>query len=239
VTFEVQDVPAIARVAHAHGAAVVLDNTWGTPLRFRSFAHGVDVSVHAATKAISGHSDVLIGVVVCNEATHARVKATWTDLGMSAGPDDCYAALRGLRTLSVRLERQEASALRIAQWLRAQPEVAEVIHPPLPGSRGHALWRRDFSGGSGLFALILRPGPRAAVAAMLDGLERFGMGYSWGGFESLVMVYDPVRVLRALAPWAPGGPHLRLSIGLEDVDELIADLRLGLDRYRDAGDASA
>lgn len=235
ISFEVQDIPAIARVAHARGARVLMDNTWGTPLFFKSFAHGVDVSIQAGTKYLAGHSDLLVGLVVCNEATAGAVQLTWRNLGVTAGPDDCAATLRGMRTLAVRLERADASARRIGEWLRAQPEVREVVHPALPGSPGHELWRRDFRGAAGLFGFELLPGPRAAVAAMLDGMRLFGMGYSWGGFESLIMFYPPDRIPRTATRWRHAGPWLRLHVGLEDPDDLIADLRAGLDRYRAAG----
>jgi cystathionine beta-lyase len=169
----VQDVPAIAAVAHRKGATVLMDNTWGTPLGFPSFARGVDVSVHAATKYIGGHSDVLNGLIVCNETTYPLVCRLWTDMGVSASSDDCFLALRGLRTLAVRLQRHTQTALTIARWLRGRAEVDEVIFPALPGSRGHALWKRDFSGACGLFGVILQPAEKARVDAMLDGMRVF------------------------------------------------------------------
>ena len=229
LTFEVQDVPAICRVARAHGAWTVLDNTWATPLNFRAFDHGVDVSVHAATKYIGGHSDVLLGAIVANEATYAPLFRLWTDMGVTASTDDCFLGLRGLRTLAARLDRQQASAIRIAQWLREQPQVKEVLYPALPGARGHELWKRDFKGASSLFGVILQPASEERVAAMLDGMEIFAMGWSWGGFESLVIPTFPERT-RSVTPWSPGGPCLRLAIGLEDADDLIADLADGLAR---------
>jgi cystathionine beta-lyase len=195
LTFCVQDLPAIAEVAHRRGALVVTDNSWATPLGFRSFDHGADVSVHAATKYIGGHSDVLLG----------------------------------LRTLPVRLARHVASATTVAQWLRTRPEVREVIYPALPGSRGHDLWKRDFCGASGLFGVVLQPVAKARVDAMLDGMRLFGMGWSWGGFESLIIPVYPERVQTATR-WDAGGPCLRLAIGLEDPDDLIADLANGLAR---------
>lgn len=231
LTFEVQDVPAIAEVAHRHGAHVVMDNSWATPFHFASFAHGVDVSVHAATKYIGGHSDVLLGLVLVNERTHAPVHRLWTDLGVTASTDDCFLALRGLRTLPTRLARHQQSALAVATWLAAQPEVAEVIYPALPGARGHDLWRRDFTGATGLFAVVLQPVAKARVDAMLNGLELFGMGWSWGGFESLAIPIWPERV-RTATRWDAPGPCLRLHIGLEDPDDLIADLAAGLARLR-------
>ncbi|MFO1414369.1 MAG: cystathionine beta-lyase [Burkholderiales bacterium] len=226
LTFEVQDVPAIAAAAHAVGAAVVMDNTWATPLFFRAFDHGVDVSVHAATKYIGGHSDVLLGLVVANAATWPKLHRMWTDMGVTPSGDDCFLALRGLRTLAVRLAHQQAAGLRIAQWLRERPEVKEVLHPGLPGARGHELWRRDFLGASSLFGVILHPVAHEKVAAMLDSLAIFSMGWSWGGYESLVIPTWPERV-RTATTWTPGGPCLRFAIGLEDPDDLVADLAAG------------
>jgi cystathionine beta-lyase len=229
LTFEVQDVPAIAAVAHARGALVVLDNTWATPLFFRAFDHGVDVAVHAATKYIGGHSDVLLGLVVASAATFPALHRLWTDMGVTASSDDCFLGLRGLRTLAARLERQQASGLRIAQWLRGRPEVKEVLHPGLPGARGHDLWKRDFRGASSLFGVILQPASDERVAAMLDGMQLFSLGWSWGGFESLVIPTWPERS-RTATTWNPGGPCIRLAVGLEDADDLIADLEAGLAR---------
>ena len=231
LTFEVQDIPAIAEVAHRRGALVVMDNSWATPFHFASFAHGVDVSVHAATKYIGGHSDVLLGLILVNERTHAPIHRLWTDMGVTASADDCFLALRGLRTLPTRLARHQESALAVAAWLAAQHEVAEVIHPALPGSRGHELWKRDFTGATGLFAVVLQPVAKARVDAMLNGLALFGMGWSWGGFESLAVPIWPERV-RTATRWEAPGPCLRLHIGLEDPDDLIADLAVGLARLR-------
>jgi cystathionine beta-lyase len=229
LTFEVQDVRAIADAAHARNARVVIDNTWATPLYFRAFDHGVDVSVHAATKYIGGHSDVLLGAIVCNEASYPALHRLWTDMGVTASSDDCFLGLRGLRTLSVRLAQQQASALRIAHWLRERPEVAEVLYPALPGARGHELWKRDFKGASSLFGVILQPVAQERVAAMLDGLELFSMGFSWGGFESLVIPTAPERS-RTATTWQTAGPCLRLAIGLEDPEDLIDDLAAGFAR---------
>ncbi len=231
LTFEVQDIPAIAAAAHAHGARVVLDNTWATPLGFRAFDHGVDVSVHAATKYIGGHSDVLLGLVVANAQTFGPLQRAWTDLGVTASPDDAFLALRGLRTLHVRLGRHEQSALEIAAWLAKRPEVNEVLHPALPGARGHALWQRDFRAACGLFGVILEPVASERVAAMLDHMRYFKMGWSWGGFESLIIPTAPER-LRTATRWEAPGPCLRLHVGLEDVRDLIADLEEGLARLR-------
>jgi len=229
LTFEVQDVPAICSAARAHGAWTVLDNTWATPLYFRAFDHGVDVSVHAATKYIGGHSDVLLGAIVASEAAYAPLFRLWTDMGITASTDDCFLGLRGMRTLAARLDRQQASTMRIAEWLRAQPQIKEVLYPALPGARGHELWKRDFRGASSLFGVILQPVEEPHVDAMLNGMELFSMGWSWGGFESLVIPTFPERT-RSMTTWSPGGPCLRLSIGLEDADDLIADLSEGLAR---------
>jgi cystathionine beta-lyase len=230
LAFDVQDVPAIAAVAHRHGARVVLDNSWATPLGFRSFDHGVDVSVHAATKYIGGHSDVLSGLIVCNEATSAAIHRVWTDIGVTASSDDCFLALRGLRTLPIRLARHQASATRIATWLAARPEVAEVLYPALPGARGHELWKRDFLLASGLFTVVLAPGPtREGIARMLDGLRLFSMGWSWGGYESLIIPVD-LDKLRTASRFGAVGPCLRIAVGLDDPDDLIADLADGLRR---------
>jgi cysteine-S-conjugate beta-lyase len=229
LTFEVQDIPAIVAVAHAHGAKVVLDNTWATPLGFRAFDQGVDVSVHAATKYIGGHSDVLLGVIVASEATHPALHRIWTDMGIAASSDDCFLGLRGLRTLATRLAHHQASALRIANWLQARPEVAEVLYPALPGARGHELWKRDFTAASGLFGVVLRPVAHERIAAMLNGMRLFGMGWSWGGFESLIIPTYPERT-RSVTRWQAAGPSLRLHIGLEDADDLIDDLADGFAR---------
>ncbi len=229
LTFEVQDIRAIAKVAHRRGALVIADNSWATPFFFRSFDHGVDVAVHAATKYIGGHSDVLLGLIIANEATHERLHRLWTDMGVTASADDCFLGLRGLRTLPTRLARHQASATAIARWLHARPEVKEVIYPALPGSRGHELWQRDFTGASGLFSIVLQPVAKARIDAMLDGMRLFAMGWSWGGFESLIIPIYPERA-RTATHWDAGGPCLRLAIGLEDPEDLIADLADGFAR---------
>jgi cystathionine beta-lyase len=233
-TFEVQDVPGIAAAAHARDCTVILDNTWASPLFFRPFEHGVDVSIQAATKYVSGHSDVMLGAVTTTEETHVVVRKTAQALGATVGPDDLYLGLRGLRTLDVRLRRHMETGLALARWLADRPEVERVLHPGLEGDPGHALWRRDFLGASGLFGMILRPAPPAAYDAFLDGLELFGMGSSWGGFESLIVPSDP-SAWRTATVWNPAGPLLRLHIGLEDPDDLIADLEAGFARLRAAG----
>ncbi|HCL62151.1 MAG TPA: cystathionine beta-lyase [Rhizobiales bacterium] len=228
-TFEVQDVPAIVKAAHAAGAVVILDNTWATPLYFKPFAHGVDVSIQAATKYIVGHADAMLGAITATEEASRAVEKAHEDLGLCPGPEDVYLGLRGLRSLGVRLERHQRSGLEMAHWLAGRPEVARVLHPALPSDPGHALWKRDFTGASGLFSIILKPCTRGAVAAMLDGLALFGMGYSWGGFESLILPFDPADY-RTTTTWQAEGPALRLHIGLEDVEDLKTDLEAGFAR---------
>ncbi len=234
LTFEVQDVPAIAREAHKLGARVLMDNTWGTPLFFPSFARGVDVSIHAGTKYIAGHSDLLLGAVITNEETFLPVRSMAADLGHCAGPDDAYMALRGLRTLSVRLERHQRNGLKVALWLQGRPEVQRVLYPALPEDPGHALWQRDFLGATSLFGMVLKPAAKRAVFAMIDALDLFGIGASWGGFESLIQFVRPER-LRSATRWSEEGPTLRLHIGLEDPEDLIADLERGFAALRQAG----
>jgi cysteine-S-conjugate beta-lyase len=232
-TFEVQDIPAIAEAAHKRGAVVIMDNTWATPLYFKPFSHGVDVSIHAATKYIVGHADAMLGAITTNKATRAAVARTHDELGLCPGPEDVYLGLRGLRSLSVRLARHQASGLEMAEWLAGRPEVTQVIHPARPGDPGHALWQRDFTGASGLFSIVLKPCSQAGLAAMLDGLTLFGMGYSWGGYESLILPFDP-RSYRSATTWQVEGPALRLHIGLEDVEDLKADLDAGFARLTKA-----
>jgi cystathionine beta-lyase len=228
LTFEVQDVPAIARAARAHGAVVMLDNTWATPLGFRAFEHGADVEIQAGTKFLAGHSDLLVGAITTrDEALFRTVKDGAAAFGDCVAPDVCYETLRGLRTLEVRLHRQEQAALAVARWLAGRPEVARVLHPGLPGDPGHALWRRDFQGSSSLFGVLLRTTSRPAVAAMVEGLSLFSIGASFGGFESLII---PARPVRTVQPWREPGFLLRLHVGLEAVDDLIADLEAGLAR---------
>jgi cysteine-S-conjugate beta-lyase len=228
-SFEVQDIPAIAAAAHAAGAVVILDNTWATPLYFKSFAHGADVSIQAATKYIVGHADAMLGAITATEQASRAVERAHEDLGLCPGPEDVYLGLRGLRSLGVRLERHQKSALELARWLAGRPEVARVLHPVLPDDPGHALWKRDFTGASGLFSIVLKPVPREKLAAMLDGLSLFGMGYSWGGFESLILPFDP-SAYRTATKWTAEGPALRLHVGLEDVEDLKADLEAGFTR---------
>jgi cystathionine beta-lyase len=229
-TFDMQDIPAIAKVAHRHGAVVVIDNTWATPLFFKPFEHGVDVSVHAGTKYIVGHSDAMMGVITTNRESWNTVREYVFATGQHAGPDDVYLAQRGLRTMAVRLERHQRSGLAIADWLASRPEVAQVLHPGLPSAPGHALWRRDFTGASGLFSVVLKPGyGRDAFRAFIDDLKLFRLGFSWGGFESLVMPFDP-KEERPTAAWPYAGQAFRLHVGLEAKEDLIADLEAAFRR---------
>lgn len=237
LTFEMQDVPAIAAAARKAGVTTIMDNTWATPLLFRPLAHGVDVALLSATKYIGGHSDLMMGILTANETAFPALRRSADDLGTCAGPDDCYLALRGLRTLSVRLQRHQENGLALATWLQQRPEVARVLHPGLPGDPGHELWKRDFRGASGLFSIELKPVSDAAVAAMLDGLELFGMGYSWGGFESLALPSDP-RPIRTAVPWTAPGPVIRFHAGLENVADLIADLEASFTRLNAAAGRS-
>jgi cystathionine beta-lyase len=233
-TFEVQDIPAIAKAAHEAGAVVIMDNTWATPLYFKPFTHGVDVSIQAATKYIVGHADAMLGAITASEKTARAVEKAHEDLGLCPGPEDAYLGLRGLRTLAVRLARHQQSALELARWLEARPEVDRVLHPALPSDPGHALWSRDFTGASGLFAFTLKPTSHASLAAMLDGFSLFGMGYSWGGFESLILPFDP-RDYRTATKWQVAGPAIRLHVGLEDVEDLKADLEAGFAKLASHG----
>jgi cysteine-S-conjugate beta-lyase len=226
LTFEMQDTAAIAKVAHDKGAMVLMDNTWATPLYFRPLEHGVDLAIQAGTKYIGGHSDVMLGAVSANATSVARLKNAVRYTGQCEGPDDTYLGLRGLRTLAVRLERHYQSGLAIARWLEERPEVLRMLHPALPSHPGHAIWRRDFSGACGLFSMVLKPVSQKAYFAFLDTLELFGIGASWGGYESLAIPFD-CAPLRTATRWQPGGPTVRFHIGLEAVEDLIADLERG------------
>ena len=228
-SFEMQDIPAISAIAREKNACVIMDNTWATPLLFPPHARGVDIAVEAGTKYLSGGSDLLLGLTSANAEYWPRVRATFDHFAPCAGPEDMFLALRGLRTMALRLREHGRQGLEMARWLQARPEVLRVLHPGLPEDPGHAIWQRDFSGASGLFGVILKPVSEAGLAAMLDGLELFGMGFSWGGFESLVIPFDCAGY-RTATTWAPGGPALRFHIGLEDVADLKADLEAGFSR---------
>ena len=231
-TFEVQDIPAIAKIANANGVKILMDNTWASPLYFKPFEHGVDVSIQAATKYIVGYSDVMLGTVTATKEFWPELRESAGDMGQCAGPDDLYLAQRGFRSLAVRLRQHQSNALMIAEWLQTRPEVMQVIYPALPGSPGHEIWKRDFLGASGLFAFELKPCTEKAIEAMLDGMRIFGMGYSWGGYESL-LIPENVRKIRTAVPWRFEGPLLRIHIGLEDVEDLKDDLKYGLERLQD------
>jgi cysteine-S-conjugate beta-lyase len=232
-SFEMPDIPAIAAVAHARGALVIDDNTWATPLFRRALEQGVDISIQAATKYIGGHSDIMFGTISANAKAWPALAETIRLLGVCAGPDDVFLALRGLRTLAVRLAHHQQAAIEMAQWLAARPEVAKVLHPALPDDPGHAIWKRDFNGSSGLFSVVLKPASQKAVDALLDTVTLFGMGYSWGGYESLIIPFDCAEY-RTATTWAPGGPTLRLHIGLESVGDLKTDLDRGFAAFKAA-----
>jgi cystathionine beta-lyase len=234
LTFEVQDVPAIAEAARRRSVTVIMDNTWGTPLYFKPFAHGVDVSVQAATKYIVGHADAMLGTVTSTREAWPRLRSSTHELGQTAGPDDIYLGTRGFRTLAVRLRQHWESGIALAEWIVRQPEVERVLHPALPGDPGHALWKRDFTGACGLFGVVLKEGVTdRALCAMIDGMELYGIGASWGAFESLMMPFDPGES-RSATRWPHRGPCFRVHAGLENVEDLIADLEAGFKRLRRA-----
>jgi cysteine-S-conjugate beta-lyase len=226
LSFEMQDVAAIAKAAHANGTLVMMDNTWATPLYFRPLDHGVDLVIQAGTKYIGGHSDIMLGAVSANAATVAELKNTVRLTGLCEGPDDVYLGLRGLRTLGIRLDRHYQSGVAVARWLESRREVLRMLHPALPSHPGHALWKRDFTGASGLFSMVLKPVPKKAYHAFVNTLELFGIGASWGGYESLAIPFD-CTPLRTATRWEPGGPTVRFHIGLEAVEDLTADLERG------------
>ncbi|MBV8503202.1 MAG: cystathionine beta-lyase, partial [Paucibacter sp.] len=235
LSFEVQDVPAIAAVAHRHGALVVADSTWATPLGWRSFELGIDVSLHAATKYIVGHSDVMMGVILCNAATYPGLRRFHCEMGLTVSSDDAYLALRGLRTLAARLAMHGQHARAVAQWLQVQPEVDTVLYPPLASSPGHDLWQRDFlpQYACGLLCVQFKVGiSKAQVDALVDATCLFGIGYSWGGYESLILPVNPSRLRAVTAERWAGKAMVRLHIGLEDPADLIADLEQGFDVLR-------
>ncbi|MFT6509828.1 MAG: cystathionine beta-lyase [Parvibaculaceae bacterium] len=228
-TFEIQDLPAISAAAHAAGAIVIFDNTWASPYYLNPFKLGVDVSLQAATKYIVGHSDALLGAITSNEKTYARTLRGHGAMGMSVGPDDVYLAQRGLRTLAVRMKQHMQTGIGLATWLETRPEVERVIHPALPSHPEHDIWKRDFTGASGLFGVVLKPVSDKSLGHMLDNLKLFGMGFSWGGFESLIIPAHPEKA-RTATRWAENGPLLRIHAGLEDINDLQADLAAGLER---------
>src|SRR3954466_1986187 len=225
-SFEMPDIRAIAAAAHEHGALVIDDNTWATPLFHRSLDQGVDISIQAATKYIGGHSDIMFGTISANTKAWPLVADAVQLLGVCAGPDDVFLALRGLRTLAVRLSQHYRSGLEMARWLAKRPEVVRVLHPALESDPGHAIWKRDFTGASGLFSIVLKPMPEKAAHAFINALTLFGIGASWGGFESLAIPFD-CAAFRTATKWEPGGPTIRFHIGLEDIDDLTADLERG------------
>ena len=227
LSFEMQDIPAIARVAHAHNIPVLADTTWGTPYFYRSFDSGVDVSIHAGTKYIVGHSDVMLGMIVTNEKYWLPLRRTVAEYGYCSSADDCYLALRGFRTIGVRMKQQMANAITVARWLQTRAEVKRVLYPALESDPGYALWKRDFEGAASLFAFVLNPVDKQQVAAFVDALKLFGIGSSWGGYESLVTAPN-IAPLRTATRWPADGPVIRFHIGLEDPDDLIADVEQAL-----------
>lgn len=231
ITMEVQDVPAISKVAHAHDCIVMLDNTWGAGINFKPFDYGVDVSIQAATKYIVGHSDVMLGTATAVDKYWPQLRDYSYLMGQCTSPDDLYLALRGIRTIGVRLKQHQQSALKVANWLKERPEVAKILHPAFESCPGHEFFKRDFNGANGLFSFTLNCGNREALTAFLDGLHHFKMGYSWGGFESLILGITNVNAIRSATHFDCEFPLIRLHIGLEDVDDLIEDLSAGFDRF--------
>ena len=234
LTFEMQDIPAIAAAAHDRGVKVMLDNTWASPILYRPFDMGVDVSVQAGTKYIVGHSDVMMGTITtATEDDLLTIKKQVLISGDAIGPDDCYLAQRGLRTLAVRMKQHHTSGLKVANWLQTRSEITRVLHPALPDHPGHEIWKRDFSGACGLFSFVMQPVEKKQLANMVDNMDLFGMGFSWGGFESLILPSDPTKI-RTATKWEDDGQLIRLHVGLEDPDDLIADLEAGFERLKTA-----
>jgi cystathionine beta-lyase len=226
LSMEVQDVPGICSVARQRGVVTMLDNTWATPLFFRAIAAGVDVTIMAATKYVGGHADVMLGSVTTTEAYYHRIQVAAWDLGVAVSPDDCFLASRGLRTMAIRLRQHEEGAMKVARWLKARPDVGLVLHPALPDCPGHEHWQRDFRGSSGLFSFELKADTPGYRDAFVDALQLFGIGYSWGGYESLVLPVDPHRTVGE----PPARNLVRLHVGLEDPDDLIDDLAAAFDQ---------
>ena len=233
LTMEVQDVPAIAEIAHQHDCIVILDNTWGAGVNFQPFDYGVDISVQAATKYIVGHSDVMLGTATATEKYWPQLREHSYVMGQCTSPDDLYLAMRGIRTLSVRLKQHQASALKVVKWLSTRDEVDVILHPAVDSCPGHEFFKRDFTGSNGLFSFVLNKGNSSALTAFLDGMDHFKMGYSWGGFESLILGVSNVKHMRTATQWAYEFPLIRLHIGLEDVDDLIDDLAKGFERFNE------
>ena len=231
ITMEVQDVRAIAKVAHQHDCIVMLDNTWGAGINFNPYQYGVDVSIQAATKYIVGHSDVMLGTATATEKYWPQLRDNSYLMGQCTSPDDLYLALRGIRTMGVRLKQHQQSAIKVAKWLETRPEVETILHPAFESCPGHEFFKRDFTGSNGLFSFVLNKGNKAALNALLDGMSHFKMGYSWGGFESLILGISNVQSLRSVTRWQYDYPLIRLHIGLEDVNDLIEDLEKGFDRF--------
>lgn len=231
LTFEMQDLPAIARAAHERDITVIVDNSWASPLFHNPLKLGADMVMHAGTKMFVGHSDVMVGTVSANAKLWTKLKRTHRILGVTISPDDAYLTLRGMRTLGLRMKHHHAQSLAFARWLAEQPEVEEVYHPALPSSPDHAIYARDFTGAGSLFAMRLRQRTRDATAAMVNGMELFGMGYSWGGYESLCLPFNPSNI-RTAVPWTAEGQMFRLHVGLEDIEDLKADMAAGFERYR-------
>lgn len=232
MTLEMQDVPALAAIAHAHNAVLLADNTWATPLHFKPFEKGVDVSIHSTTKYVSGHSDLIMGHITTQSKDHyLKIKKIFDVTGPAPAPDNCFLALRGLRTMQLRVNQQMENALKVAQWLESQEEVERVLYPPLPSDAGHGLWKRDFSGGASVFTAVLKATGRDAIAQMVNGLTLFKMGYSWGGYESLIVPFRAEKI-RTVTQWKHEGWCVRMHVGLEHPDDLIADLAEGFKRMK-------
>ena len=234
LTMELQDIPAISAIAKAHHIVLMLDNTWGTPVLLDAYALGVDICIQSATKYIVGHSDAMLGIATANEKYWQQLREHSYLMGYCASADDAYLASRGLRTLKVRLAQHEANALKVAKWLQQRPEVETVRHPALPENPGHDIFQRDFSGSNGLFSFVLKQGDANAVAAFIEGMQHFKMGFSWGGYESLIIPNLSVQKLRTASSWSYTGPLIRLHIGLEDTEDLIADLTAAFERFHQA-----